>query len=421
MIVPLRVLVWFPVTNLSGGLRFAAQLTNALAADSDVERLRLAVPREMVARVQAVMTRGDVEIAALGSRWLDWTEQEIRVFGRGTARLRRQVRAITAPRGLPLQDFRRLSQDCDLIYVPWPHSISYIQTDKPVVCTFHDTIYFDFPAILGTGDTQREWRSAATWLSRASTVVVSSQSTLASLRKHFSDIRADVRMIRHNASPRASEPKTGRAGLPPLPEAYFVCVTNTSPHKNVYTLLMAWARFEGRRDTPLVLLGPGTDLLRSDSPANGYGQSEEERLRELIQRLGLEHGRDFYALGYLPDDAFADVLRGAVALITPTLAEGGGSFPVEEALAVGTPVLCSDIPVMRETLADRAAQIRWFDPLSPDSICNAVATFARNRSLGLPSPAPANGFVGPTWSDIASEYVQVFEAALAGSRLESDG
>jgi len=31
-----------------------------------------------------------------------------------------------------------------------------------------------------------------------------------------------------------------------------------------------------------------------------------------------------------------------------SLAKGGGSYPVEEVLSVGTPVLCSDIPIMRD-------------------------------------------------------------------------
>ena len=49
----------------------------------------------------------------------------------------------------------------------------------------------------------------------------------------------------------------------------------------------------------------------------------------------------------LPDAAVARLLTGARALLHPSFAEGFG-LPVAEALALGLPVLCSDLPELRE-------------------------------------------------------------------------
>jgi glycosyltransferase involved in cell wall biosynthesis len=54
------------------------------------------------------------------------------------------------------------------------------------------------------------------------------------------------------------------------------------------------------------------------------------------------------ALSSPSDRAMAALLRGARALLLPSLAEGFG-LPVAEALAVGVPVLCSDLPALRES------------------------------------------------------------------------
>jgi glycosyltransferase involved in cell wall biosynthesis len=50
----------------------------------------------------------------------------------------------------------------------------------------------------------------------------------------------------------------------------------------------------------------------------------------------------------VPDREMTRLLRGARALLLPSIAEGFG-LPVAEALAYGVPVLCSDLPALRET------------------------------------------------------------------------
>lgn len=100
----------------------------------------------------------------------------------------------------------------------------------------------------------------------------------------------------------------------------------------------------------MVLFGNETQHLNVSDPPYPCPVHPFAAAYGAIVRKGLVAGRDFYALGYIEDAEVSALVAGASALIMPSLAEGGGSYPVEEALASGVPVLCSDIPVMRESL-----------------------------------------------------------------------
>jgi glycosyltransferase involved in cell wall biosynthesis len=58
----------------------------------------------------------------------------------------------------------------------------------------------------------------------------------------------------------------------------------------------------------------------------------------------------------------------AQALVFPSLAEGFG-YPPLQAAACGVPVVASDLPAVREVMADAAL---YFDPQSPEALCFAM-------------------------------------------------
>jgi glycosyltransferase involved in cell wall biosynthesis len=105
---------------------------------------------------------------------------------------------------------------------------------------------------------------------------------------------------------------------------YFLYVGNDKPHKNVGALIEAFAALEGAQ---LVLVG-----------------SEFARYRDVPNVV---------TAGFVTIERLAELYRGAVALVMPSLEEGFG-LPVAEAMACGTPVIASDIPSLREVAGDAA-------------------------------------------------------------------
>ena len=150
---------------------------------------------------------------------------------------------------------------------------------------------------------------------------------------------------------------------------YLICPANTTLHKNHEVLFSGVAR--SNVTYPLVLTGSGTDFWLSSYP-------RAVELRKRAEEAGLEWNRSLFGLGYLADPVYYSLLESAWALVMPTLAEGGGSFPVAEAMQTGIPVIASDIPVMREWVDRMAGRILWFDPSSPDALAATLAELDRS-------------------------------------------
>ena len=123
-----------------------------------------------------------------------------------------------------------------------------------------------------------------------------------------------------------------------VPDRYFLFLGTIEPRKNLVTLLDAHRRARADRpDLPsLVLVG-----------AAGWGDT-----------LGRTGGDDqaVVTMGYLADAEVRALMAGAVAVCSPSVYEGFG-LPVLEGLAVGAPVLASDIEPHREVSRGQATLI----------------------------------------------------------------
>jgi glycosyltransferase involved in cell wall biosynthesis len=126
---------------------------------------------------------------------------------------------------------------------------------------------------------------------------------------------------------------------------YFLVVSDDRPHKNLATLIAAFA---GRDLPPVVCVG----TKRDDLPAP-------------LRRLTV-----------LDDNRLAVLYRNARALLHPALQEGFGLPPLE-AMACGAAVILADIPPLREIAGDAAGYV---PPLDQDAWRAAAA-----------SPPPAAG------------------------------
>ena len=88
-----------------------------------------------------------------------------------------------------------------------------------------------------------------------------------------------------------------------------------------------------------------------------------------------ELGNRVHVTGNLSFQSLRATVARAECLIMPSYYEGVGLPPLE-AMAVGTPVLSSDIPSLRETCGDAAI---YFDPASVDSMSSAILNFLGSK------------------------------------------
>jgi len=123
-------------------------------------------------------------------------------------------------------------------------------------------------------------------------------------------------------------------------------VSTIEPRKNHATLVEAYALLPEsfRRAYPLVLVGQ-----------QGWGRLHSQAL-DMLRREG-----SIRVLGYCDVDLLTALYAAATAFVFPTLHEGFG-IPVVEAMAVGSPLILSDIPVMHEVAGDVATYLPNRDP-----------------------------------------------------------
>ena len=119
-----------------------------------------------------------------------------------------------------------------------------------------------------------------------------------------------------------------------------------------------------------------------------------------------EWSRRLHLIKQPTDDELHHCYRRAAALLFPSLGEGFG-LPLIEASHFGTPIIASDLPVLREVAGEHAT---YFKLGSPAMLAVAIENWFTGRDSGrIPS---SSGIEGLTWEESAE---QLLDTAL-GSR-----
>jgi glycosyltransferase involved in cell wall biosynthesis len=297
----------------SGVGRYTAALLRELATRSDVDvtvtaftargqgALRAAVPPGVTVR------GGPVPARALRALWhrVDWPPTEL------------------------------LATDADVL-----HATNFVLPPSRRargVVTVHDLAFLDHPEFLAPSQQdlpELVMRSVA----RAAVVCTPSAAVARQVAHRLNVPEERIVVTPLGVDPTwlsASPPSPAlraRLGLPPR---YLVFVGAAQPRKGLDVLLAAHAAHADL--APLVLAGP---------PGWGPALTTSSRV---------------HALGYLDEADLLCVVAGAVALALPSREEGFG-LPVLEAMATGIPVVCSDLPALREVAGGLATLVPAADP-----------------------------------------------------------
>lgn len=206
-----------------------------------------------------------------------------------------------------------------------------------LVAMIHDLGLRKVPWTLADETRQQLERHLDRTLSRARALMTPSESVRAEIVEAGLAPAANVTAVLHGPGQIAATPP---GELPPdLPPSFVLHVGTVEPRKNLAVVLDAWQLLleRGRQPPVLVLVGK-------------YGWKAES-VRERIEAG--EAAGWARALGYVDEAGVSALYRRARAVVMPTLYEGFG-LPAIEALSVGTPLVASDIPVLREVAGDAA-------------------------------------------------------------------
>jgi glycosyltransferase involved in cell wall biosynthesis len=243
----------------------------------------------------------------------------------------------------------------------------------PTVVGLHDTIPEELPHLtMGSRRARTFWRAKqGLAIRRASRLFTVSEASRQALTTRLGLAPGRVAVV-----PEAPDPlfatrspqevaKSRRAVGLKTDEPYLLYVGGISPHKDIETLIDAFANVrEGR----LVLVGD----LESETYVSAAAS-----VRERIAAHGV--GDDVLLPGYVDDEILAGLYSGAAAVVIPSLGEGFG-LPAVEAARCGAPLVLSDLPAHRETM-DGAAL--YFPPGNADALASRLReVLAEPRVLG---------------------------------------
>ncbi len=227
----------------------------------------------------------------------------------------------------------------------------------------HDLIPLQFPEYCREQEAAKHAVRIDTVCRLADAVLVPSEAVRQSLLPHLLRAgRAHVPVwpVPHGVHLRALPQPLPDARPPAGPShPYFVCLGTIEGRKNHLLLLTIWRRLvekQGARAPHLVLIGK-----------RGW---KNEQVLDLLNRCPSLQGV-VSEHNALPDQEVARLLKGARALLFPSFGEGYG-LPLTEALSLGVPAICSDIPVFREVGGDLPL---YLDPLDGTGWMRAVVDF----------------------------------------------
>ena len=291
----------------------------------------------------------------------------------------------------------------------FPSAYTYFPTvGTPTVVGIHDAISSEFPQLTTSNARSRFLLRAKERIAiaRATRLFTVSEASRAAIARRFG-----VRASRLTIVTEAPDPLFRPADVASIvatraaiglgaAEPFLLYAGGISPHKNLATLVAAYARL--RRPRPrLVAVG---DLEREAFV------SSADAVRRQIASLDLTG--DVLLPGFVSDEALAALYTGAAAVVLPSLAEGFG-LPAVEAAACGAPLILSDIPAHRETLGGAA---RFFPPRDAEALAAEITRLLDDDAVRTDVAARCQARVAHrSWRAAADTLKGLLREAAGGS------
>jgi len=285
---------------------------------------------------------------------------------------------------------RRVAPDVThCLHVPTP-----IPARRPLVVTMHDLTPLTVPGTMPSEVRRAAYRF---WSFRASgeadRLIADSNAAKCDVLRLYPHTSGIIRVVPLAADGFALvEPQTVPEAIAGDGSPYLLSMGDTEPHKDLPTLLRAFATLHGSR--------PELRLLVVGGDVPGYAGSV----------LGDTAAAARVAFtGHVADGVLRSLYRGAAAFVFPSLHDGMGLAPLE-AMALGAPVVCSDAASLPEVVGDAALLFPAGDDVAAAAqVARVLDDAALRASLVAAGSARAALF---TWERTAAQTVAVYRELL---------
>jgi glycosyltransferase involved in cell wall biosynthesis len=281
-----------------------------------------------------------------------------------------------------------------------PHFLLPLLRPCPAVATIHDVIYLACPEDLPAFAGRLYYRTMMNACSRMATrVITDSGHSKAEIVRYLPAGQAKIDVVYPAVdpffeSPCASEQNASVHSKFGIDRDYILCVGIYKSRKNHTGLLKAFQLLrKSGVQSQLVIVGP-----------LGKG---EPILRGLAQELGITQHLVF--TGFVNDDDLRALYSGARVYVCPSLYEGFG-FTVLEAMACGTPVVCSSATSLPEVAGEAAL---YFDPHKPEEMAiQLLSAFSDDAVRASLIADGRSNLLRFSWEETARQTLAVYRQAL---------
>lgn len=226
---------------------------------------------------------------------------------------------------------------------------------------------------------------------RADMIIAVSESTKRDIIKNLTIPEADHGKIR--VVYEGVEPEYRPVRKPEREELEFLFVGRRDPYKNLPMLVEAFAAIK-------------KDGLPASLRVIGSEDARYPEARNIAADLGVEDQIDWS--GYVSDEELIRAIQTTDVYVHPSRYEGFG-LPVLEAMACGTPVICSNTSSLPEVAGDAALLM---DPSDTNSLIDAMKQLIQRSELrgelAQKGIAHAAGF---SWAATAEQTLRAYSAA----------
>ncbi len=254
----------------------------------------------------------------------------------------------------------------DTLFCP-SYILPFFVKRKSVV-VIHDLIALDFPRLCSWANAMYFSYFLPRSIKKAGKIITSSIKVKEDILSRFDIPQNSISVIKHGIPPRFRPIKSEKqleliSAKYSLPENFILFVGNIEPKKNIETLIDAFSllNMQGIEEYSLVLVGQ-------------LGWKYKKLMAKILNNPFKER---IYLPGYVDEHDLPGIYNLAQLLVLPSVYEGFG-YPVLEAMACKTPVVCSKQGALSETSDGNCL---FLETITPECIAENILRLKTDAKL----------------------------------------